>query len=627
MANIREVFIVEDRFSSAFTRYLSLADKVSGATNDIRASLLNIETATAASATAMQDLADKFSNTTQKSKGAGSELDSLTRKITGLAGAYVGLQGVKSLFNLSDTISQTNARLDLMNEKFKTSGDLNKMIYQSAMRSRAAYQSTADFVSKLGTLAGNAFDSGKELVDFAEQINKQITLSGTSAQAADAAIQQLTQGLSSGALRGDELRSVLEQTPMIAQTIASYLNMSTGEMQEFASEGKLTAEIVKNAMLGAAKDTNEKFNKIPWTWSQVWAVAQNVAIKALNPVLTAISWIANNIQIIGPLVAGLGTAFAVFLVAANWINICAAATKALEIAQKMMGAAMATAWALPLIVIALVVGALYGIVAAYNKVTGASVSATGIIAGAVATLAAFIYNTAVAALNAVIQLVWTIFGEPFMGLIEFVLNAANGGFNSFGDAVANLVGNIISWFLSLGKVVTTIIDAIFNTNWTAGLSSLQSKVISWGKNENAITLDRNVNLFDRVAYSDAFSAGYNWGSNLFSSDLFDIPAATTSAATSPYSDLAGDVSSIAGDVGSIEKSVNMADEDLKSLVDMAERRYVNNINLTAQTPVINITGQNTGNTAADRRALANAIKDILVEQVAAGSVRTTARAF
>ena len=121
-----------------------------------------------------------------------------------------------------------------------------------------------------------------------------------------------------------------------------------------------------------------------------------------------------------------------------------------------------------------------------------------------------------------------------MGLIEFVLNAANGGFNSFGDAVANLVGNIISWFLSLGKVVTTIIDAIFNTNWTAGLSSLQSKVISWGKNENAITLDRNVNLFDRVAYSDAFSAGYNWGSNLFSSDLFDIPAATTSAATSPY---------------------------------------------------------------------------------------------
>ena len=92
-------------------------------------------------------------------------------------------------------------------------------------------------------------------------------------------------------------------------------------------------------------------------------------------------------------------------------------------------------------------------------------------------------------------------------------------------------------------------------------------------------------------------------------------------------DLAGDVSSIAGDVGSIEKSVNMADEDLKSLVDMAERRYVNNINLTAQTPVINITGQNTGNTAADRRALANAIKDILVEQVAAGSVRTTARTF
>ena len=71
----------------------------------------------------------------------------------------------------------------------------------------------------------------------------------------------------------------------------------------------------------------------------------------------------------------------------------------------------------------------------------------------------------------------------------------------------------------------------------------------------------------------------------------------------------------------------MSDEDIKALVDIAERRHVNNINLTAQTPVINITGQNTGNTAADRQNLANTIRDILVEQVAAGSVISTARAY
>ena len=62
---------------------------------------------------------------------------------------------------------------------------------------------------------------------------------------------------------------------------------------------------------------------------------------------------------------------------------------------------------------------------------------------------------------------------------------------------------------------------------------------------------------------------------------------------------------------------------MKSLVDVAERRYVNNINLTAQSPVINVNGQNTGNSQADRMNLANTIRDILIEQVAAGSTVNT----
>ncbi len=79
------------------------------------------------------------------------------------------------------------------------------------------------------------------------------------------------------------------------------------------------------------------------------------------------------------------------------------------------------------------------------------------------------------------------------------------------------------------------------------------------------------------------------------------------------------------DVADIKKEVTMSDEELKSLVDLAERKYVNNINLTAQTPVINITGQNTGNSKDDRKALANAIRDMLLEQQAAASLRSTAR--
>jgi len=482
----------------------------------------------------------------------------------------------------------------------------------------------ADFVSQLGTVAGNAFTGTDELVAFAEQIQKQMAISGASGASAQAALVQLTQGLASGTLRGEELNSVLEQTPMIAQTIAEYMGVTIGEMRELASEGKVTAEVVKNAMLGAAEETNAQFEQMPMTWAQVWTMFQNVAIQALDPVLDAISWLANNIDLVGPIVLGLGAAFGVFLLAANWTNICTAATTVLTTAQKMLREVMATTWGLPLIIIALVIGAIYAVTAAVNHFAGTSVSATGIIAGAVLTVAAIIGNTVIGLLNGIIQAVWSIFVTPFLGIIEWVLNVTNGGFDSFGGAVANLIGNIISWFLDLGKVVTKIIDAIFGTNWTAGLTSLQDSVLKWGKNENAITLDRNAPTIDyRFNYGDAWNTGYNWGANLFSGNGNDAVGAALSGV--PYDELSGQLGDIAGSVGSIEKSVKMSDEDIKSLVDVAERRYVNNVNLTAQTPVITVNGANTGRTAADRQSLANAIRDILIEQTASGSTRSTAR--
>lgn len=599
MATIREELVLYDKFTNTFTSYIRQGEQAASVTK------------------AAQDATEKF---TKSQKEAADSTSKLTGTVKNLVGAYVGLQGLKSLFNLSDSISQTNARLDQMNEKFKTSGDLNDMIYQSAMRSRAAYQSTADFVSKLGTLAGNAFDSGKELVDFAEQINKQIALSGASSQAADAAMLQLTQGLSSGALRGEELNSVLEQTPMIAQTIASYLNMTTGEMREFASEGKLTADIVKNAMLDAAKKTNEKFNDIPLTWGQVWTMAQNIAIKALNPVLTAISWLANNIEIIGPIVLGLGTAFAIFLVAANWIKICKSATNALTTAQNMLKAATATTWAIPLIAIALVIAAIYALVAVYNKLTGSTVSATGIIAGAFFAAGTFIANNTIIPLQRI-----------FATFANFIGNVFNDPVTAVKVLFYDLAITVIGYIQKIAGGIESLINAIpgVEVNLTSGIDNLYNTLQS--KRQDAIDAGSYKEYIKPWEYKDlgeAFSSGYDWGSNLAGNlgDMFSSGTSAFAGGTS-FDDLAGDVSSIAGDVGSIEKSVNMADEDLKSLVDMAERRYVNNINLTSQTPVINITGQNTGDTAADRRALANAIKDILVEQVAAGSVRTTARAF
>ena len=617
MAAIRETLILEDKFTSTMTQCLQVAQRMANMLDDVRASTMNVETAAAATAVQMQELAGKMTQT--NSRGT-----SLLGTIRNLAGTFLGMQSVRWLVNTSDQLTSINARLRLMTGSAEAAAAAQEEIYQAAMRSRGAYADMADFVSQLGTVAGNAFTGTDELVAFAEQIQKQMAISGASGASAQAALVQLTQGLASGTLRGEELNSVLEQTPMIAQTIAEYMGVTIGEMRELASEGKVTAEVVKNAMLGAAEETNAQFEQMPMTWAQVWTMFQNVAIQALDPVLDAISWLANNIDLVGPIILGLGAAFGVFLLAANWTNICTAATTALTTAQEMLGAVMATTWGLPLIIIALVIGAIYAVTAAVNHFAGTSVSATGIIAGAVLTVAAIIGNTVIGLLNGISQAVWSIFVTPFLGIIEWVLNVTNGGFDSFGGAVANLIGNIISWFLDLGKVVTKIIDAIFGTNWTAGLTSLQDSVLKWGKNENAITLDRNAPTIDyRFNYGDAWNTGYNWGANLVSGNGNDAVGAALSGV--PYDELSGQLGDIAGSVGSIEKSVKMSDEDIKSLVDVAERRYVNNVNLTAQTPVITVNGANTGRTAADRQSLANAIRDILIEQTASGATRSTAR--
>ena len=281
MAEIRERLILEDQFTAPLTKYLKIVQSATTSTKALQdatkryTAVSKAQTAAynTAAAAAKAQLAELKLQEAQQKKTA-SSTDALVGKVKNLIGAYAGFKGVSSIFNLSDTIAQTTARLDRMNDGLQTTSELNQMIYESAQRSRGAYQATADMVSKFGTLAGEAFDSSAEVVAFAEQINKQIALAGASTASADAAMLQLTQAMSAGALRGEELNSILEQTPTIAQTIAKYLGVSTGKMREMASEGQITAEVVKNAMFKFAGDTDKAFNKIPMTWGQVWTSAQ-----------------------------------------------------------------------------------------------------------------------------------------------------------------------------------------------------------------------------------------------------------------------------------------------------------------------------------------------------------------
>ncbi|HFL3240258.1 TPA: tape measure protein [Clostridioides difficile] len=210
-------------------------------------------------------------------KGVGST-DRLLGNVKRLATTYLGLKTLGGLGSLSDQMTSTNARLAMINDGQLSDGGLNKMIFQSAERSRASYLDTAQIVSRIGMNAGSAFSSTKEIVGFAEQLNKKFIIAGASIQEMSSALLQLTQGLGSGVLRGEELNAVFESAPNIIQSIADYLDVNIGKIRGMASEGMLTADIVKNSLLDASEQTNAQFEKMPFTLGQIFTSIKNNAV-------------------------------------------------------------------------------------------------------------------------------------------------------------------------------------------------------------------------------------------------------------------------------------------------------------------------------------------------------------
>ena len=532
-------------------------------------------------------------------RGGNDALDDMVGKAKNLAATIGASVGLKKLIELSDQMTSTTARLNFIVDDGGSVKALEAKIMASAQRSRAAYLDTASAIASMGANAGAAFTSNDELIAFMEQVNKQFVIGGASAQGQAAAMLQLTQAMAAGALRGEELNSILENAPGIARAIEQYMGIAEGSIKSYAEKGAVSATVVKNALLSIADETNAKFNGMAMTWGQVWTQMGNIALKVTRPLLTAINWLANNLSVIGPILLGLGAAFLVFQVAAHWTQIAAVATAAYHAVVNLLSigfgvltgntaaasaavftfnsALLASPITWIIMLIAVVIGLLYGVVAIINKVTGSSISATGLICGAIAVAGAFIGNTVIGLLNSLIQYIWAIFVAPFLGIVEWILNVCNGGFNSFGDAVANLIGQIIGWFLNLGKVVTTIIDAIFGTNWTAGLESLQSSVTAWGKNENAITLDKNAPTIDyRFEYGDAWAAGNDFGKGIDAKlgGMFNMGGLGDSSGFD-LGDIAAYTGETADNTGKTADALAVTEEQLEYLRDIAERDAIN----------------------------------------------------
>lgn len=242
----------------------------------------------------IQEAAEEQENFNRKLDEGTNHANKLKGMIKSALVTYASFRSVKAFVGLSDEMTQIRARLDAINDGHQTTLELQEMIFQSAQRARGEYKMTMDIVSKLGAQAKDAFASNQETIAFAENLNKLFTISGTSAQGVESVMYNLTQAMASGVLRGQDLNAVMANTPQLIQIIADYMDAPIGQIRKLAEEGQLSADVVKNALIGASDEINKEFEKMPMTFGQIGVSLKNQFINSIEPALQRLNDFANS---------------------------------------------------------------------------------------------------------------------------------------------------------------------------------------------------------------------------------------------------------------------------------------------------------------------------------------------
>ena len=574
-----------------------------------------------------------------------NKADSLYGKIKSFIGLYAGIQTLKVGLDTSDNITQTMARLNLMNDGKQTTEQLQQAIFQSAQNSRASFLDTASVVSKLGLLAPQAFNSNMETVKFSELMAKSFKVGGASTQEQTSGMYQLTQAMASGKLQGDEFRSIMENAPLLAQAISKYTGKSMGDLKDMSKDGLITSDVIKNAVFAMSDEINTKFNSIPMTFGDVLNKIKNNAVNSfmgisstmsnifnserfqsfidgvssvIDKAFTMINWLIKGISAVGTVlyeiwgpvqpilvtVLGLLTTYKLImgfiaLKTAIATGITTIYNLALLAKQTMLGAvsvalakatAAQTGFNIAILTcpitwiisgIALVVAAIYGVVAVFNKITGKAYSATGLIVGVFYWMGGMIYNIIAAAWNKLAQTFVSIYNLG-VSIAEFFANV----FKHPIRAVAHLFANFINFLIDKVKFLGSMIDTICGTNVVGKLENVQTAIGDWVNEKvggNEITLkrmDATQVMMDRVGLKDMYNKGYEKGANF---SLFGKNAETgidtntefgnsTNPEVAKSNDLLKNIDKNTKKAGDM---LDLSHDEISYLRDLAEREAIN----------------------------------------------------
>lgn len=494
---------------------ISLRDNMSGVINKITSNINKMSAAANRASTQVSSINAQLNRSNAAANRTATAISKFGSALRGAALLTLAQQIAEAFIKTADAITMAESKLRLLDGSTAAAVKSMDQIYLAAQRSRAEYATFAGTVGKLGTLAGQAFGDTNEIIGFVELMNKLYTVSGSSAQEMKASMYQLTQALSAGRLNGDELRSIMENAPMLAQAIAKNLGVSVGQMKKLASEGMVTTKVVKDSLYGIQNELNAAFEKTPMTFEAAMRKIKNGIVKAFEPAMREFNKLVNNPAFqefaaqVGAVMAFVGKSLAVaFKVIGEVANV------AMKIWNKLKPVIMAVAWVIGTYALAVVAAktATLALAAAqkvlslgklaYAAMTGLATAATRAetMAKIKATMAQWGFNTALYAC----PIFWIV---AAILLLIGVIYAATAAFNYFtGSTVSGtgVIAGAVMWLVGycLNQLITAwnslVSFAEFFRNFLDHpVYSVKKLIVSLAKNmlDSFIAMTRGVDSF------------------------------------------------------------------------------------------------------------------------------------